>query len=62
MTFNHLTIDEAGTFGLTGAANCATPTDTASITITDPSGGSAPEVAPGLLVVLPGIGGLRRRR
>ena len=62
VTFNHLTIDEAGTYGLTAAANCATPTDTASITITNPSGSSAPEVALGLLVLLPGIGGLRRRR
>ena len=62
MTFNHLTIDEAGTYGLTGVANCATPTDTASITITDPSDGPASEVALGLLVVLPRVGWLRRRR
>ena len=62
MTFNHLTIDEAGTYGLTGVANCATPTDPASITITDSPGGSASEVAVGLLLVLPGIGRLQRRR
>lgn len=62
MTFNHLTIDEVGTYGLTGVANCATPTDTASITITDQSGGSASEVALGLLVALPRVVRLRRRR
>jgi PKD repeat protein len=50
MTFNHLTIDEPGTYGLTGVANCATPTTTASITITDPSNGPVSEVALGLLV------------
>jgi hypothetical protein len=61
MTFNHLTIDEVGTYGLTGVANCATQTDPASITITDPSGGPGPD-ALGLLMVLPGIGRLRRRR
>ena len=61
MTFNHLTIDEAGTYGLTGVANCATQTDPASITITDPSGGPASD-ALGLLVVLPHVGRLRRRR
>jgi hypothetical protein len=62
MTLNHLTIDEAGTYGLTGVANFATQTDPASITITDSSGGSASEVAPGLLLVLPNVGRLRRRR
>ena len=62
MTFNHLTIDEAGTYGLTGVANCATQTDPASITITDSSGGSASEVAPGLLLLLLHVGRLRRRR
>jgi PKD repeat protein len=50
MTFNHLTIDEAGTYGLTGVADCATPTATASITITDSPGKSDPEVALGPLV------------
>jgi hypothetical protein len=62
MTFNHLTIDEVGTYGLTGVADCATPTDPASITITDSPGGSASEVAVGLLLLLPGIGRLQRRR
>ena len=62
ITFNHLTIDEAGTYGLTGVANCATQTDPASITITDSSGGSASEVAPGLLLLLLHVGRLRRRR
>ena len=62
MTFNHLTIDEAGTYGLTVVANCATQTDPASITITDSPGGSASEVAPGLLLVLLHVGPLRRRR
>ena len=62
ITFNHLTIDEAGTYDLTGVANCATQTDPASITITDSSGGSASEVAPGLLLVLLHVGRIRRRR
>ncbi|MGH8937853.1 MAG: hypothetical protein ACRDV2_00705, partial [Actinomycetes bacterium] len=63
MTFNHLTIDEAGTYGLTGAANCGTQTDPASITITDSSGRSASGVAPGLLLLLLlHVGRLRRRR
>ena len=63
MTFNHLTIDEAGTYGLTGVANCATQTDPASITIMDSSGRSASEVAPGLLLLLLlHVGRLRRRR
>jgi hypothetical protein len=62
MTFNHLTIDEAGTYGLTAVANCARQTDPSSITITDSSGGAASEVAPGLLLLLLHVGRLRRRR
>ena len=62
MTFNHLTIDEPGTYGLTGVANCATPTDVASITITEPSGGPTSEVALGVLVLLPLAGRFRRER
>lgn len=62
MTFNHLTIDEAGTYGLTAVANCARQTDPSSITITDSSGGAASEVAPGLLLLLLHLGRLRRRR
>jgi hypothetical protein len=62
ITFNHLTIDEAGTYGLTGVANCARQTDPSSITITDSSGGAASGVAPGLLLLLLHVGRLRRRR
>ena len=62
VTFNHLTIDEVGTYGLSAVADCATPTETASLTITDASHGSGAEGALGLLVLLPGLGRFRRRR
>ena len=63
VTFNHLRIDEAGTYGLIAEANCATPTDTASITITDPSGGHGPggPIALVLLAAAPPASSLARR-
>lgn len=41
VTFNHLRIDEAGTYTLTAVAACAIPTEPATITITDDKGGGA---------------------
>jgi PKD repeat protein len=61
VTFNHLKIDAAGTYGLIAVAECATPTETASITITDASGSSRHET--GLAAgSVPHPSGLIRRR
>ena len=41
LTFNHLTIDEAGTYGISASASCESPTDVASITIDGDRNGRA---------------------
>ena len=53
LTFNHLTIDEAGTYGISASASCASPTDVASITI-DGDGNGRAGAALGLVLVIPG--------
>ena len=58
VTFNHLTIDEPGSYSITGTAPCASPTDAAQITVND--GGSG--TALGLVLVAPGLLAAARRR
>jgi hypothetical protein len=64
VNFNHLTIDQVGSYAITASANCATPTDAAPITITDgPHAGSGTAgAALGLVLALPGISRFRRGR
>lgn len=62
VTFNHLRIDEVGTYGVIAVAACATPTEVASITITDSSGGGSSPQAFGLVPLAPGLQALSRRR
>jgi PKD repeat protein len=62
VTFNHLTIDEPGSYTITGNAPCASSTDAAPITVDD--GGSGASL--GLVFLTPGLlaalGRTRRRR
>jgi PKD repeat protein len=53
LTFNHLTIDEAGTYGISASASCASSTDVATITIDDGPNGRA-GAALGLVLAIPG--------
>jgi hypothetical protein len=64
VTFNHLTIDQLGSYAITASANCATPTDAAPITITDGPNANAetPGAALGLVLAVPRISKLRRWR
>jgi PKD repeat protein len=61
VTFNHLTIDESGSYSITANAPCASSTDAASITVKD--GGS--DAGLGLVLLTPGMvatfGRARRR-
>jgi PKD repeat protein len=61
VTFNHLTIDQPGSYSITANAPCASSTDAASITVKD--GGS--DAALGLVLLTPGVvvklGRARRR-
>ena len=59
VTFNHLTIDEPGSYTITANAPCASSTDAASITVKDDGGQGA---ALGLVLVAPGILAATRRR
>jgi hypothetical protein len=61
MNFNHLTIDEPGSYAISASAGCAISTDPTPITITDGSNGNAGG-GPGLGLVLavPWIRRLRR--
>lgn len=59
VTFNHLKIDEPGSYSITGTAPCASSTDAASITVDD-DGGSG--TALGLVRVPPGLLAATRRR
>jgi len=61
IVFNGLRIDEPGTYGVVASANCATPTDAASVTVTEDPGNGG-DVAVGLVILLPALGGLIRRR
>jgi PKD repeat protein len=60
--FNHLRIDEPGSYAISASAGCAISTDPTPITITDGSNGSAKKGGPGLSLVLaiPWIRRLRR--
>ncbi len=64
VNFNHLTIDQVGSYAITASANCATSTDAAPITITDGphAGAETAGAALGLVLAVPGISRLRRRR
>jgi PKD repeat protein len=61
VTFNHLTIDEPGSYSIAANAPCASSTDTASITVKD----DGSEAALGLVLLTPGVvaafGRARRR-
>jgi PKD repeat protein len=63
VNFNHLTIDEPGSYAISASADCATPADPAPITITDGPNGSAKtgDSALGLVLAAPWIRRLRRR-
>jgi PKD repeat protein len=63
VNFNHLTIDEPGSYAISASASCATSTDPTPITITDGSNGSAKKggSALGLVLTVPWIRRLRRR-
>ena len=63
VAFNHLTIDEPGSYTITATADCATPSDAAPITITDGhGGGTASGPALGVVLMTPLVGRLSRRR
>ena len=53
LTFNHLTIDQAGTYGISASASCASSTDVATITIEDKPNGRA-GAALGMVLAIPG--------
>ena len=57
ITFNHLSIDQPGTYSITATAPCASPTDAAQIVVTETEN---PNTTPGL--VLPAPGSLEARR
>jgi len=63
VNFNHLTIDQPGSYAISASASCATSPDPAPITITDGSNGSGKKTgdsAIGLVLALPWIRRLRR--
>jgi hypothetical protein len=70
VNFNHLTIDEPGSYAISASASCATSTDPTPITITDGSNGSAKDGSNGsakkggsglgLVLAVPWIRRLRR--
>lgn len=59
VTFNHLMIDEPGSYSITGNAPCASSTDAAAITVSDDDRSGT---ALGLLLVPPGLLAATRRR
>jgi PKD repeat protein len=63
VNFNHLTIDEPGSYAISASASCATSPDPTAITITDDSNGGAKKggSALGLVLAVPWIRRLRRR-
>jgi PKD repeat protein len=62
VNFNHLTIDQPGSYAISASASCATSPDPVPITITDDSNGSGKKggSAIGLVLALPWIRRLRR--
>ena len=62
VNFNHLTIEEPGSYAISASANCAISTDPTPITITDGSNSSAKAggSALGLVLAVPWIRRLRR--
>jgi PKD repeat protein len=62
VNFNHLTIDEPGSYAISASASCAISTDPTPITITDGSNGNAKKGGPrlGLVLAVPWIRRLRR--
>lgn len=58
ITFNHLSIDQPGTYSITATAPCASPTEPAQILVTEK--GSSNTL--GLVLVVPGPLAARRRR
>jgi len=63
VNFNHLTIDEPGSYAISASASCAISPDPTPITITDDSNGNAKKgcAALGLVLAVPLIRRLRRR-
>jgi PKD repeat protein len=63
VTFNHLTIDEPGSYAISASASCATSTEPAPITITDGPNAGAETGGPalGLVLAVPWIRRARRR-
>ena len=63
VNFNHLTIDEPGSYAISASSDCATSADPAPITVTDGPNGSAKTGGPalGLVLAVPWIRRLRRR-
>ncbi len=59
VTFNHLSIDEPGSYAITATAPCASPTDAAAIVVTESGHSNGPL---GLVLVAPGLLAARRRR
>lgn len=64
VNFNHLRIDQPGTYAITASADCAIPPDAVPITIIDdhPGGGPAAVPALGLVPLVTSVGRLRGRR
>jgi hypothetical protein len=62
VNFNHLTIDQPGSYAISASAGCASSTDPAPITITDGPNASAKTggSALGLVLAVPWIRRLRR--
>jgi hypothetical protein len=61
VNFNHLTIDEPGSYAISASAECATSPDPTPITIADGSNGSAKDGGSALGLVL-AVSWIRRRR
>jgi len=63
VNFDHLTIDEPGSYAISASASCAISPDPTPITITDDSNGNAKKgcAALGLVLAVPLIRRLRRR-
>ena len=58
ITFNHLSIDQPGSYTITANAPCASSTDAAQLTVTEHEGSNSP----GLVLMVPGLLAIRRRR
>ena len=52
ITFNHLSIDQPGTYSITATATCASPMDAAQIVVTERE---HPNNTPGLVLAVPGF-------